>query len=116
MHLGTESAAPYQMAPADVLIIDASEYDVKPPPGTGPPNAIHIKVGPTGYYRIPLLDGTRVHRIDGRSAQPLDGSKPLVRFEPGQNVVFAIVHDNFDSMKDGELQFEVIWAGMIGVK
>jgi hypothetical protein len=113
MHAGNDSASPYRMTAAKVLIIDASEYELKPPDGVGPPNAIHIKIAPAGYYRVPL-DSSGVHRIDG-SAQPLEASKALVDFKSGQTVVFAIVNDNFDSMTDDELQFKVIWAGMIRV-
>ena len=113
MHAGNDSASPYRMTPAKVLMIDASEYELKPPDGVGPPNAIHIKIAPAGYYRVPL-DGSGVHRIDS-SAQPLEASKALVDFKSGQTVVFAIVNDNFDSMTDDELQFTVIWAGMITV-
>ncbi len=115
MHTGNESAPPYSMSPADVLVFDISEIDVTPPQGVRPANTIHIRVTPAGYFRIPLADGTNLHRVDSQ-AQPLKGSKPLVGFKSGQTVTFAIGHDNFDSMKDGNLQFEVIWAGMIRVK
>ena len=115
MHTGNESAPPYNMSPADVLILDISEIDVTPPQGGPPPNTIHIRVTPAGYFRIPLADGTNLYRVDSQ-AQPLKGYKPLVGFKSGQTVTFAIGHDNFDSMKDGNLQFEVFWAGMIRVK
>ena len=115
MHTGNESAPPYNVPAADALVFDTSGIDITAPEGTGPANAIHVRIAAAGYYRVPLAEGS-LHRIDGKVAQPLRGSQPLTGFKPGEVVAFAIVHDNFDTMNDGDLQFEVIWAGMIRVR
>jgi hypothetical protein len=116
MHIGDESAQPFIVSPTEVLIIDASTHKFELPPGIEAPNAIHVVIGSDRYYRVPWTPGTRVYRVDKGTAQPLSGSRPLKAFRSGQTVTFAIGRDNYESITNGDLQFVVIWAGMVRVE
>jgi hypothetical protein len=114
MHTGNDSALPYKVSAGGVLLIDLSKVDLNSPPGVGTANTIHFKSKDIGYFRVPLTG--KVVRIDAELAQPLEGSEPFETFKPGQTVIFAVGHDNFDTMTDGKMQFEPVWAGMIHVQ
>ncbi len=113
MHTGNDAALPYSVSAGGVLLIDLSKADLNSPPGVGTANVIHFKSRDIGYFRVPLSG--KIIRIDAKSAQPLEGSEPFKTFKPGQVVTFAVGHDNYDTMQDGQMQFDVIWAGMFRV-
>jgi hypothetical protein len=110
-----ENAAHYEVDPSPALLLDPRGYPIPVPAGLEGKSVNAIRVLANGEFRAAW---------DGRSplelgAATLKGSGPAPRdfpgFLAGQNYVLGVGHEQ-PAGADGQLHFDVMWAGIVDVR
>ncbi len=105
------SNATYEIPSGIGLILDASGYEFKIPPGAKykGPNMIQVMLDQNSFYGLPWKEGVTQYTLSLQTLNPMGNSAPLTGFYPGEDVVVAIGYQS-----DPE-NFYVLWAGILNI-
>jgi hypothetical protein len=80
--------------------------------GASGPNSIHLIHGSDEYFRMPW-DGTGDANLQDSGLINIKGDKRFSGFVSGETYILGVGSDNYPAP---EMQFAVMWVGMIKVK
>jgi len=108
-----KDAPSYKIAPADGLVLDATQYDFSKAryyKGRNP-DAVQIVVGDQ-FYKVKCDAREKKYTIDPTTTTCIRGNEPFSKFKPGDNVIVGIGYSG--NASNDELF--VMWAGVIDVR